>query len=197
MKALVLCWGVALVAGSYAVAARQSLPLMGADWGSATAGLRMAISLVTERTEPAETPKFHIVIENIGDSDVVINLGSMLSNGKVMFPDAVRMVLTDSQGATRELQYFDRRYPGVAGRVDDFIVSLRAGSLYAIRVSLDQYWSSATKEFGLKLPRGRYRIEARFEGQGARFLNLDTPGIALLNFWKGTVRSNSLTFEIP
>ena len=189
MKAVVLCCGVALVAGSYAAAARQSLPLTGVDWGSATAGLRMAISSVPGGTEPAAAPQFHIVIENMGDSDVVINLGSMLSNGRVMFPEAVRMVLTDSQGA-RELQYFDRRYPAIAGRVDDFIVGLRAGSLYAIRVSLDQYWS-------IKLPRGQYRIEARFEGQGAQSLNLDTPGIALLNFWKGILRSNSLAFEIP
>lgn len=68
--------------------------------------------------------------------------------------------------------------------------------MYAIRVSLDQYWSSATKEFGIKLGRGRYRLEARFHGQGAQSLNLDTPGVGLLNFWKGTLRSNSLAFEI-
>lgn len=86
--------------------------------------------------------------------------------------------------------------PGIAGRVDDFIVPLRAGSLYRIGVSLDHYWSTATKEFGLKLARGRYRIEARFEGQGAQHENLDTPGIGLLNYWKGMLRSNSLAVEV-
>jgi hypothetical protein len=197
MKAVALCCAVALVAGSHAIGARQSPPLVGADWGGTNAGLRMAISSVATATARPEEREFYIAIENIGETDVVINLGSMLSNGKIMFPNAVRLVLTDSQGTTRELQYFDRQYPGIAGRVDDFIVALRAGSVHAIRVSLDRYWSRATKEHDLKLTRGRYRIEAQFDGQGALSLNLDTPGIGLLNFWKGTLRSNYLAFEIP
>ena len=193
MKPIALCCAAALVAGSQAPGQRQSLPT---DWGSANTGLRMAISSATTATETSVGPQFDIVIENVGDSDVVVNLGFMLSNGKVMFPEAIRLVLTDPRGTTRELQYFDRRYPGIAGRVDDFIVPLRAGSLYRIGVSLDHYWSSPTKEFGLKLARGRYRIDARFEGQGAQHENLDTPGIGLLNYWKGTLRSNSLAFEV-
>lgn len=120
----------------------------------------------------------------------------MLANGKVMFPGAVRLRLTDSHGTTRELEYFDKRYPAIAGRVDDFIVALRAGSVYAIRISLERYWSRATKEFDLTLQRGRYQIEARFDGQGAQSINGDTAGIALLNFWKGTLRSNSIALEV-
>jgi len=54
---------------------------------------------------------------------LVLNLGSMLANGKVMFPEAVRLSLTDPAGYARELHFFDRRYPGIAGRVDDFIVA--------------------------------------------------------------------------
>jgi hypothetical protein len=65
----------------------------------------------------------------------------MLANGKVMLPAAIRLLLTDPAGHTRELQFFDRRYPAVAGRVDDFTVALRARSIYALRVSLNQYWS--------------------------------------------------------
>jgi hypothetical protein len=197
MKATILCCAVALAAGLPDVGAQRSDPLAAVDWGSASDGLRMAISSVTAATERPEERGFYVAIENVGDRDVVLNLGSMIANGKVMFPEAVRLLLTDSQGTARELQYFDRRYPVIAGRVDDFIVALRAGSLYAIRVSLDHYWSSATNDFGVKLGLGRYRIEARFDGRGARSLNLDTPGVALLNFWKGTLRSNSLAFDIP
>lgn len=193
----VLCCAVALVAGSHAVGAQRSLLHVAADWGSAIGGLRMAISSVTATIENSEAPVFCVAIENVGDSDVVVNLGFMISNGRVMFPEAVRLFLTDSQGTTRELEYFDRRYPRIAGRLDDFIVSLRAGSVYTIRASLANYRSRATEEFGLKLVRGRYRIEARFDGQGARLLNLDTQGIRLLNFWKGTLRSGSLTFDVP
>lgn len=40
------------------------------------------------------------------------------------------------------------------------------------------------------------QIQARFDGQGARSVNLDTPGIALLNLWKGTLQSNALSFDV-
>ena len=63
----------------------------------------------------------------------------MLANGKVMFPAAVRLVLTDPAENTRELQFFDRRYSVIAGRLDDFTVALRAGATYVFPVSLDQY----------------------------------------------------------
>jgi hypothetical protein len=197
MKALLLCHALVLVAGLSRGVAPQLSPLSAGDWGAVNSGLRMAISLVPPTTELLEGPEFYIGIENVGNNDAMVNLGHMISNGKVMFPEAVRLFLTDRQGSTRELQYFDRRYSGVAGRVDDFIVALPAGSVYMIRVSMDRYWSPSTKEWGLKLASGRYQIQARFEGQGARSLNLDTPGIALLNFWKGTLRSNALSFEIP
>jgi hypothetical protein len=194
MKAPLACCVMALAISSVPGLASQTAT--GGESGRLNSGLRLAISLVgTEADRPAGT-EFTVSIENVGGSDVVVNLGFMLANGKVMFPEAVRLLLTDPQGGTRELQYFDRRYPGIAGRVDDFIVALRSGSAYSLRLSLDRYWSPATKEPDLKLPPGRYRIEALFDGRGAMFQNLDTPGIALLNFWKGTVRSRPLSFEI-
>ena len=68
--------------------------------------------------------------------------------------------------------------------------------MYQFRTNLDNYWSKATKEFTLTLPDGRYRITARLDGQGAQYLNLDTPGIALMNFWKGQAQSNALEFQV-
>jgi hypothetical protein len=194
MKAVLWCCVVALAIGSVPGLASQAGTV--GESGRLNSGLRMAISRVgTEADRPAGT-QFTVSIENVGGSDVVVNLGFMLANGRVMFPEAVRLLLTDPQGGTRDLQYFDRRYPGIAGRVDDFIVALRSGSAYSLRLSLDRYWSPATKEWDLKLAPGRYRIEALFDGRGAMFQNLDTPGIALLNFWKGTVRSSPLSFEV-
>jgi hypothetical protein len=48
----------------------------------------------------------------------------------------------------------------------------------------------------LCLADGRYRITARFEGHGAKAVNPDTSGIALLNFRTGAVQSESAEFEI-
>jgi hypothetical protein len=61
---------------------------------------------------------------------------------------------------------------------------------------MDHYWSPSTKEFSVTLTPGRYRILARFQGEGARTTNLDMPGVALMNFWKGTVQSNPVEFVV-
>ena len=174
---------------SYALSARQ-------EWGPVSDGLRMAISPLISGNSPREHTAFDVAIQNVGDADIVLNLGQMLANGKVMFPTAIHLTLTDAQGKTRELHFSDKRYPVIAGRVDDFTVALRSSSIYVLRVSLDQYWSSETKEYVLTLSDGRYRIAARLEGQGAKSVNSDMRGIALMNFWKGTVQSNSFEFEV-
>src|SRR5262245_31659996 len=160
-----------------------------------TDGIRISIAVNCGTLLPTGA-EFWVTLQNTSSSDFVVNVGQMLANGKVMFPTAVRLFLTDPAGNTRELQFSDRRYPIVAGRMDDFTIALRAGALYAIPVSLDQYWSPTTKDFELRLAPGRYRIRAQFEGLGATTKNLDMQGVALLNFWTGTVISDVLEFEV-
>lgn len=165
-------------------------------WGQSAHGLRLGIS-VSPSNLSRTAAEFSLALENTGDADFVLNLGSMLANGKVMFPDAIRLILSDPGGNTRELAFFDRRYPVVAGRVDPFVVPLRAGSTYVLRTSLNQYFIPATNNFDVMLASGRNRIAARFEGQQARSANPDMQGVALLNIWKGTVESNVVEFDAP
>jgi hypothetical protein len=174
----------------------REAPLMaGQAWGEPNGGLRIGIAAVNRDSASADV-QFEVALENTGTADFVLNLGYMLANGKVMFPSSVRLVLTDPSGQTRDLQYFDREYPRVAGRVDDFTVALRVGSVYTIRATMDHYRSPSTNEFGVTLTRGPYRILARFQGVGARTANSDMPGVALMNFWKGTVQSTPLEFVV-
>lgn len=161
---------------------------------SQTTQLRMSITAPHQNVDGNLT--FRLSLENTGVHDVVLNLGTMLANGKVHLPDAIRLILTDAGGESRELHFSDRRYPFVGGRVDDYMVSLRAGSSYSIKVSLDDYWSPDTKEHRLNLPPGEYRLRAEFTGSGARHINLDTQGMKLMNFWRGTVRSNETGFIV-
>jgi len=161
-------------------------------WGPTTNGLRIAISSASSAL-PASGGEFWIAIQNAGTADFVVNLGFMLGNGKVMFPLAVRLVVADSTGTPRELQFSDR-YPAIAGRVDDFTVALRAGAIYSLPVSLDQYVTAAARR--VQLTPGRYRIFARLEGHGAATDNLDMKGVALLNFWKGSTQSNVVEFDV-
>jgi hypothetical protein len=89
----------------------SSNPRVGA--GPSTDGLRIAIS-ATSATVPSSRAEFLISIQNIGKTDFVVNLGFMLANGKVMFPEAVRLSLTDRGGDTRDLRFFDRQPASVS-----------------------------------------------------------------------------------
>jgi hypothetical protein len=61
-------------------------------------------------------------------------------------------------------------------------------SVYSLRVTLDQYYP--------RLSSGHYRIVARFDGQGATTDNLDMPGLASMNFWKGALASNEVEVDV-
>jgi len=165
------------------------------DPQASNAELRMSI-IATTQQDAKGPPVFRITLENIGDKDTVLNLGMMLANGKVHLPDAIHLILIDSSGKSRELHFSDRRYPGIAGRVDDYAVPLRAGSTYTLKLSLDDFWCPKTKEFKLKLKPGAYRIRSALTGKGAQWVNLDMEGIELMNFWKGTLQSDTIVFRI-
>ena len=196
MKLVAFLFAVASLVAPVPRISSQSTFEMPQAWGQSTNGLRLGIS-VSPSNLPQAAAEFSLAFENTGDSDFVLNLGHMLANGKVMFPTAIRLIVTDPAGNTHELEFFDRRYPGVAGRVDAFTVPLRAGSTYVLRTSLNQYRDRAPRKVDLKLNSGRTRIAARFEGQGAQVGNSDMKGVALLNFWKGTVQSNVVEFDVP
>ena len=178
---------LAFVAGCHSTHISGEDSAAATTWGPVNAGLRMAVWVMRSDTQGHEAPQIHVGIENVGDSDVVLSLGSMFANGKTMHPLAVALTITDGGGTIRELQYDE---PPVAGRVDDYLVALRTGSTYTLRLPLNRYSSPVTNEHRLTLRPGHYRIEARFTGWDARSINADTTGVGLLNFWKGAVRSN-------
>jgi hypothetical protein len=136
-----------------------------------------------------------LAFRNIGNRDVTLNLGVMMSNGKVQLPDRIAIRFTDAQGKTRLFKFGDKRYPGVAGRLDDYVVPLRVGSMYTLQLTLDQFWCEETKEFSIPLSAGDNYLTAQFEGTGANVVNSDVPSIKFMNFWLGNVESNILTMR--
>lgn len=173
-------------------ASSRSQSIGSVHWGVPVDGLQMSISVADSQN--LDIPEFQVALRNAGKQDVTLNLGFMLANGKVQLPQNISLNVTDAPGKTLKLKFFDRRYPGVAGRVDDYVVPLRAGSTYTLNLSLDQFWSPNTKEFELKFP-GKCQITAQFEGGGAKTNNLDVPGIKLMNFWPGNLQSNIIIVE--
>lgn len=182
---LVCCCAIVVLG---ACNASQDNPRAERPWGPASAGLRMTVWVTPSDTEKPGTPQVHVAIENVGESDVVLNLGIMVAHR--MYPLAIELVLTGANGRISHLKYLD---PPVAGRVDDYLVALRAGSMHALRLALDRYFDPSTA-LPLRVARGPYRIQARFTGWEARSINGDTIGLAQLHFWTGTVQSNVAAF---
>ena len=141
-------------------------------FGAVLNGLQLRIIPVTSGSGLPADVKLDVALENVGGSDFVLNLGTMLANGKVMWPDAIRLMLTDASGQRRELR-FSSRTAAIAGRIDDYM-----------------------RDSAAKLANGRYKIAAQFLGRRASGVNVDMQGVALLNFWTGTAHSNVAEFEV-
>ena len=167
------------------------------EWGAPVNGLQMAMHLDRTRGAQFRAPKFTVELRNAGERDLVLNLGSMLANGKSQYPSAIVLTLTDAHGKSRRLEL--RGPAGVAGRVDQLVLPIPVGARFAIRVDLRNYWAPVTEEFEIKLNRGLYSIEAQLTGKGVSYdnANLDMKGLSAMPFWQGTVTSNRIRFIVP
>jgi hypothetical protein len=162
--------------------------------GEAVNGLQMAIQLDTRAGPGSPVPKFRIDLHNAGPTDLVLNLGVMLANGRRQYANALVLTLTDTHGKSRQ---FDLREPSVvAGRLDPLVLPLPVGSDFSIPVDLHDYWAAASGEFDYKLVPGTYTIGVQFTGNGVSSVNPDVQGLALMPCWMGTLISNSLRFEV-
>jgi hypothetical protein len=161
-----------------------------------TGELEMTMRVDTTVHDQSKLPKFRMELHNVGERDLILNLGFTLSNGSKQYPNAFVLTIVDPQGKATQ---FDLMLPpGVAGRMDPLILPLPAGSAFSLPVDLGKYWAAQSKEFEYKFERGAYSIEARLTGKAVskQETNLDVKGIALMPYWTGTVTSNQLPFEI-
>ena len=100
--------------------------------GASVNGLQICIS--DAGSNNLHVPEFQVAFRSAGNQDVTLNLGFMLANGKVQLPQNISLNVTDAAGQTRKLKFWDRRYAGVAGRLDDYVVPLPAGSTYMLKL---------------------------------------------------------------
>ncbi|MGB9242839.1 MAG: hypothetical protein WCC03_05755 [Candidatus Acidiferrales bacterium] len=159
-------------------------------WGDVVSGLQMRIDLDQAEGVQVKIPKFRVELHNTEESDLTLNLGIMLDNGRKQYPTAVFLNLTDAHGKSRRLDLIGP--PAVAGRLDTFVLSLPGGATFSMPVDLDRYFA-ASKEYDYKPTPGIYSLEAQFTGRGVPH-DID---LLLGHYWEGTVKSNRLRFEVP
>jgi hypothetical protein len=164
--------------------------------GQPSRELEISLQLDATANNHSDLPKFRMELRNIGERDLVLNLGFTLSNGSKQYPSALVLIIIDPQGKARQ---FDLIGPaGVAGRMDPLILPLPVGSTFSLPVNLGKYWPAQSKEFEYKFQRGTYSLQARLTGEAVspQEANLDVKGIALMPYWTGTATSNQLPFEV-
>jgi hypothetical protein len=163
--------------------------------GERVNGLEMSIYLDQTDDGDVTIPKFRADLHNAGENDSVLNLGIMLANGERQYPEALLLMITDAAGKTRQ---FDLIVPGImGGRADPLVIPLGAGATLSVPIDLHNYWAAKSFEFAYKLKAGKYVIEAQFTGTDASDNYSDMVGLGFMPYWKGTVSSNRLRFDVP
>jgi RNA polymerase sigma factor (sigma-70 family) len=164
-------------------------------WGKPADGLRIGIAAVERSPADHGKVRLSIALENVGQKDLMLNLGIMLANGARQYPLAVRLIVTDSAD-TRRIFHLHMPEPGVAGRVDPFIVPLPVGCRYTLSCLLENFIEEGGWAFPLRNA-GNYQISAEFMGKGVERTNTDTGGLALMHYWTGTVTSPGVPITLP
>jgi len=183
---IVLLSATALAASPQPVVPLPAEEVPGAAWGQPVDGLRLR--LLPDRHEGAADTQggFCAAFENVSDHGMLLYLGMMLANGDKMYPTCFRLLVSDEKGITRELTIDE---PAVAGRIDDYVVSLRPRSTYMLTMRFDEFTDAKIWKRGL--PPGRWSVVAVFESKGPY-----SEKLKILRFWKGRAESNACLFDL-
>jgi len=105
--------------------------------------------------------EFTIAIHNGGSTDTSLVIGGILGNGRKYLASALAVEVRGTNGFTR-YAYSDPSVPGIAGRLDPWVVGLPVRSAFSITRPWNHFWadgkslSPAPEPFDV-----RVRIEAR------------------------------------
>lgn len=200
-------WTIAAMAtGLFILGAQAAMASKSSqNQGEPVNGLRLMLSTHKEASGKEISAIFEM--QNVGNKDIAVNLGYMFPNGD-KFPDAVKLILTDSKG--NEKVYELMGVGGVGGtRPTDYLVPLRKGALFRFEKTLGNYLravdeNQADYEFLQRSRNGAFRLKAEFMGKVAnrsvqapvRILGTaDKSEASTYPVWTGKVQSNEVTVE--
>jgi hypothetical protein len=184
-----------LVAGLVLAGTASAQDSSWVPWGKQKNGLSMAVYPVSPRIRQLTGIRFNVALQNTGKTDLDVNLGTSVGNGRMLYPDKIALVLSD-EDRPRTLAL--RETKEAASGATPLIVRIAAGSKYSFSVNLDDYWFPPSGKFDTKLKPGYYAIEARFTG-GATAQPVATSASNASGpaaFWTGSIKSKRLRFSV-
>ena len=89
-----------------------------------------------------------------------------------------------------------RRIYGVGPRSIRYVVPLRVGSTYTLKLRLDDFWCPKSKEFNVELKPGKHGVRAEFAGNKSQHRNSGSEAVPFMPFWAGKVKFELAQFQI-
>lgn len=100
-----------------------------------------AVDLELACQSQGDEVELKVTLRNVGVADTAVALGSVLANGTKYLADNLGLDVRTASGITR-YRFSDPSVPGVAGRIDTWVVPLPVASEYTMTLPLTHFWSS-------------------------------------------------------
>ncbi len=160
---------------------------------AASPRFRIELSIVPIPLEnPEDIFAFRVSLENRDRDDVFVNLGTVYDSGRCQHPDAIKLIMTDPRGRSKELIF--AKSPGHShpnGETTPYLVPLPSGSDYSLNLNLREFSAAKGGDYEFRLVPGRYRLRAEFTGTLP-----ESSGVDARSFWTGSLHSKEMKFII-
>jgi hypothetical protein len=118
------------------------------DWGNPVDGLQMRIYLDQTATGQSKVPRFKVELRNVGEKDLLLNLGIMSRSREQLYPTAVSLILVDSQRLFQLIE-LKRSLPDSAAEKETLYLPLPVGATLLLPCGLEQLLGGELK--GIRL----------------------------------------------
>lgn len=123
--------------------------------------LTLSLHVDHEVSRTSELPALKVELHNAGQHNLLVNLGTMTSDGAHQYPSAVTFVLAGPDGKPQVLT-IKASVNSSNEENEPLLLALPAGATFSFPVDLGNYWILGSNGFNSKLPPGKYVIEAQF-----------------------------------
>jgi hypothetical protein len=156
-------------------------------WAAQEQSSPFRLTLSCSRTDEVV---FRFTLQNVSADPNAAIIGMILGNDKKFLAEGFLLRLL---GSGTELHFVDVSVPGIAGRVDPWLVMLPPGAAYSGVIPASCFRRSP--ELSYETFQVPARVQLHLTTRPVQPPNLDMMGISLIRVWTGTVGSNEL--DVP
>jgi hypothetical protein len=136
--------------------------------------------------------KFRFTIHNISPAPAAVVIGTILANDKKYLPDRLELTVRRPGVSEVNLTYVDPTVPGVAGRLDPWLIALPPDASYSLTVPAQNFrLAPGLSKEPFSTPAD---LQLRLTTRQVGMLNGDVQGLNFIHVWIGTLASDWIRF---